>query len=304
MVKIPNSASINIAKFGITHFLRIPFATTQSTPQLLESVQQVSEDPITAVLPRAAWSVPDEIHCSMGPLSLKTPARVKAASDLLLELHRQYNSGFNARSKFNFSRPHIDTLRRLQPLRVRLHGLRAERLVTKNLICNPIEEKPMLCDFINIVDDIFGAEGYVPVNKGGRDVIRPKLMDTRHLKSNVINEKVTLLGKGFTRQPDFDSSIVYSKYKDFPWTATYPLEKLCISELGIKDVWRQGRLVKTGYRDIATVPLPGVSPSDFVPDHPDDLYEKAYKTKRRNMPITGMNIPSSGKPYDSSDYQD
>ncbi len=70
---------VRLAKHRITHFLRIPYATAESTPQIVNAVERLAQDPITAALPRQAWLQPGRFHLGFSSLSLGTPDRVKAA---------------------------------------------------------------------------------------------------------------------------------------------------------------------------------------------------------------------------------
>ena len=87
VVILPKGSISNQKRHGITHFLRIPFATPRSTPQFLQSLRQVSQDPIAAALPRAAWNTPNELYHSFGSLSLGKPGRLDKAIQLLRELN-------------------------------------------------------------------------------------------------------------------------------------------------------------------------------------------------------------------------
>ena len=98
VVVLPRAASIKIREYGITHILRIPFATAKSTPQLLRSIERVAQDPIASALPRLAWNSPDEVHLVTKSLSLKTPSCIKAATRLLNEVTRTYSA-----NSFEFS---------------------------------------------------------------------------------------------------------------------------------------------------------------------------------------------------------
>ena len=114
--------------------------------------------------------------------------------------------------------------------------------------------------------------------------------------TDVVNQKITLRGKGYVRRPKFDASDLVQKYKDFEWTTEFPLERLCMSELGLKDFREDGELVRTGYHDIACVPLPGV-PAHVVDElatrRSNEQHEKAYKTKQRKLPKCPLLIPST-----------
>ncbi|KAL8749546.1 MAG: hypothetical protein Q9184_006767 [Pyrenodesmia sp. 2 TL-2023] len=118
-------------------------------------------------------------------------------------------------------------------------------------------------------------------------------MSTNPLKSKVPVGNPTMRGTGWTRSPNFDASDIHSKYKSFSWTQEFPLEKLCITELGLRDISRKGAFIRTGYRDVACVPLPGVSTSEVTAGHPDKEYKKATKTYTKQKTITPYQIPST-----------
>lgn len=119
-----------------------------------------------------------------------------------------------------------------------------------------------------------------------------RLMSTDYLRSNVLLDSHHLREKGYYRSPYFDASHLLPKYEDFSWTNKFPLEKLCIAELGLKDVFRKGKFVREDYRDIACIPLPGVSATKISARHPDDQYTKAARSMYKNHPRTPLVIPS------------
>lgn len=92
VTRVPARAQFQAFKYGITHFLRIPYATRESTPQLLKSLQQVAEDPIASELPREAWLRPDQLLLGVGLLRLETEERLKGACRLLHEFANRYRS--------------------------------------------------------------------------------------------------------------------------------------------------------------------------------------------------------------------
>lgn len=66
-------------------------------------------------------------------------------------------------------------------------------------------------------------------------------MRTKFFKNDVIEEKKRKKRKGrgkkvkpLPRSPSFDASDLYQKYKDFKWTAEFPLERICISRFGLR----------------------------------------------------------------------
>lgn len=191
-------------------------------------------------------------------------------------------------------------LQRFQRPSITLRGLSETTNPAKDLKCLVLEARPSLHNFGQRVMEIFVSKGYIPAVKGTFRIAGPKLMETSFLGTNIPNTKTTMLGKGYMRWPSFDTSEFYPKYKDFPWSAEFPLKKLCISKTRLKDVWRRQKLIKTGYQDIS-IPLPGVSVDDFSANPPDNYYERACKTKFKNKPGTQLIIPSSGQLYSDED---
>ena len=136
---------------------------------------------------------------------------------------------------------------------VALHGLtspyRGQGLhlqATKALYCQVKEPRPFLIQFRTAVAKIFQDHGLVSATRESV-LLRPiaKLMNTDYLSTNTLNNKPTMKGKGWYRSPCFDASDLHTKYQNFPWTTEFPVEELCLTEMGLKDVLRNGKFVKT-----------------------------------------------------------
>ncbi|KAL8683900.1 MAG: hypothetical protein Q9186_000111 [Xanthomendoza sp. 1 TL-2023] len=257
VVVLPQGSLANILHHGITHFLRIPFATAKSTVQLQDSIERVATDPIAAELPRAAWNAPDEVHFQVSPLSLKTPSRVRAATQLLRDIQLMYTPIRNQGS---------------------------------------VESVPFLWTFRSLVLEHFLTTDLVPVVTSQTDRLGVNIMATRYLSTDIPVQKPTLRGRGFRRRPSFDASDLFQKYQHFEWTGQFGLERLCISELGLKDFSKDGQVVRTGYRDIASVPLPGVSSglvAELLKERSNEEYSRAYKSISKNQPRYPLLIPST-----------
>lgn len=121
------------------------------------------------------------------------------------------------------------------------------------------------------------------------------IMDTSHrLRTDIYIQKSSHTRGGFYLAPEFDASDLHPKYENFPWTGDFPLDKLCISELGPKDIWRDGKVVRTGYRDIACVPLPGVAAVESeTSERSDEEYSPAVFMLPENQPETPSLIRST-----------
>lgn len=189
--------------------------------------------------------------------------------------------------------------------RVSLYGLDenaarpASSKGTLRLACGIREPYPFLTNFHSLVNTTFQSNGPMPSFRRSGGQLSVRIMDLRYSKTDIAHEKITLRGKGYVVSPKFDASDLYQKYKDFSWTTEFPLERLCISEPGIKDFRKNGKLVRTGYRDIASVPLPGVSEdtvADIAAKQSMEQSEKAYKTHSRNFPVCPLVIPSTPTP--------
>lgn len=92
VVLVPWNTLINRHAYGITHFLRIPYATRQSRPQLLESLNRIAQDPIATALPKETWCHPERLHFAIGLLRLKSPERVREACQLLQDISVKYRA--------------------------------------------------------------------------------------------------------------------------------------------------------------------------------------------------------------------
>lgn len=139
----------------------------------------------------------------------------------------------------------------------------------------------------------FEAHGFIPVKTERLPGVKALLMDTAYLRTNVPRENPRR--RAFKR-PRFEATAFYARYKDYPFTTEFPLERICISETGLKDVWRNQVFIRTGYREIAGVPFPGALESECPSSHPDDIYERAAKRFAKNQPILPLLIQSTTSP--------
>lgn len=291
---------MNQKYYGITHFLRIPFATPESTPQFLQSLRHVSQDPIAAALPQAAWKTPNELYQSMGPLSLLKPGRLDGAIRLLRELDMdQIARAIAARSDTdivtNSTCRSSGMVQAVQAPIISLQGLGLipayER--TRELTCDVKGDRRWIEQFKLIVSKIFQDADLIRLSSPMSRPLCLKLMTTKYLRTDEPNTKPTLKGRNAFLQPSFDASDLFAKYRDFKWTTDFPLERLCISELGLKDIVRNGEVVGMGYRDIASVPLPGSVFRGALDGEINDTYKKAAKTIKKSHPVCPLVIPSS-----------
>ena len=185
---------------------------------------------------------------------------------------------------------------------VSLYGLNENLAVptsskgTSYLACGIRESHPFLRNFRTFVDQAFFSKGLMPILPLGANSPTVRILNLNYYPTEIANEKPILRRKGRALAAKFDGSDLYPRYKDFAWTTEFPLERICISELGLKDFRKNGKLVRTGYRDIACAPLPGVSKdtvAEIAAEQSMEQFEKAYKTRPRNFPVYPLLIPST-----------
>ncbi|KAL9032835.1 MAG: hypothetical protein Q9180_006282 [Flavoplaca navasiana] len=166
---------------------------------------------------------------------------------------------------------------------------------TRYLLCQIIESRPFLKRYRSLVLHIFQDKGLIPSTELDEEPsILVNLMDTtRRLR---IHDHKDVQGSERRHCPDFDASDLQSKYGNFSWTGNFELEKLCLSETGHRDVWRDGKFLRTDYRDIACISLPGVKAEAFPPEGNDDEYVPAACTRLKNMPVMPKIISSTATP--------
>lgn len=80
---------------------------------------------------------------------------------------------------------------------------------------------------------------------------------------------------------------LWHKYVDFSWAKDFQLEKLSICEMGLKNVFKHGKKVGTGFREVASVPLPGATTVSTGPELEGETYVPPPKREKwawRNTP--------------------
>ncbi|KAL8992262.1 MAG: hypothetical protein Q9169_007236 [Polycauliona sp. 2 TL-2023] len=279
-----------MVEYGVTHFVRIPYATAESTPQIANATERLARDPIAAALPREAWCTPGQYHLSIMPLSLKTPARVDKALQLLNSLKP------SGAAKMGESKAKL--LERSHPPSVSLYGLRKNKEFPEvgYLGCSVKEPAPFLKAFRALIIETFFGAGLIPVAPPTYRLHHDqeqKMMYMQYLRTTALKDHGQLEGKGYYRSPKFDATHLQPKYEDTQWTDDFPLEKICISEFGLRDLYSNGTLVEGVYRDIAYAPLPGVSASTISAPRSDDEYTKAARRYHSNQPVMPLVIRST-----------
>lgn len=90
VLRLPAGTPVNIQKFRITHFMRIPYATRYSKPQLHQTLERIAHDPIATALPKQCWKHPEQLHFIITGLRLDSTKRVDKACQLLRDISARY----------------------------------------------------------------------------------------------------------------------------------------------------------------------------------------------------------------------
>lgn len=220
MIRLPKG-STGKRKLGLTHFLRVPFATSISTAQLKQSIEEVARDPIAAAMPRIAWNDPDRMHFVIAVLNLKSPDRVNAAVQLLQDLDltqiadriatpfpkyramqsaAQY-SPISDEGTLTSGQAPIVALQGLQDPQRRAHYPHG----TRELRCYVKETRPFLARFRSLLVAEFEKAGFIPFAplQELSGLVACTLMETKYLRKNFWHRKPELGDKQHRLVPDF-----------------------------------------------------------------------------------------------------
>ncbi len=226
----------------LTHFVRISLVTRASLPQILESYGRVQRDTICAVVPTGGFIHPANLHLTIGSLSLPTPSHIEDALGILRStVARQAD----------------------RPLTARVVGI-GNSLVSRN----PRGLAESIRLFSRIEDSTNSLQGFCQeVHRTLRDEgllkLDPLQTDQVPLQTSLINTTRLTRGPAMGKNmrylaPRFDATDIHRKYKDYVMMEGVQLQELHISELGLKKVLYED-VVVAGYRNIATVRLPGTA---------------------------------------------
>lgn len=231
-------------KLNQTHFVRITLVTRASLPQILESYSRIEKDTISAEIPKGAITHPANLHLSIGPLSLPTPSDLEAALEILRSaIARQDDRPFIA---------HVVGIGDSMVSREPRDLSRTLRLYSR--IEDPTNTLHKFCQRVRTTLRDEGLLRLDPLVQSFQIPFHTKLLNTNRLVRDPVKGK----SQKYFLRPRIDATDIHRKYKDFVLTKDVQLEELHISEIGLKKVLYEDVLV-AGYRNIATVPLPGAA---------------------------------------------
>ena len=118
--------------------------------------------------------------------------------------------------------------------------------------------------FCSCLSQEFSAAGLAKKNPLERDVgslrfNQARVIDTKGLKSGIPKTKSTLKHLGLDRVPRIDARDLCEKFGDVVWAKDVHLDRVCISEMIPEEIFEDGQCIGLRYRDIVSIPLPGVT---------------------------------------------
>ena len=94
---------------------------------------------------------------------------------------------------------------------------------------------------------------------GDRAFYQVKVMNAPELGHRGFTFDPTLKKIVRRRAPPFDARAICEKFNDVVWAKGVHLDRICISEIGVKDVIEAGRGKGKVFHDIVSIPLPSVT---------------------------------------------
>ena len=134
-----------------------------------------------------------------------------------------------------------------------------------------------------------GRAGFLVANLGersaGNRLTEPytRLISTKRVFTNADNNNPTLVAAGLKQKLllRFGATELYPKYREFIWAKDVHLEKLSICRTGLRDIYKEDKLVGQGYEEIASVPLPGAPSVSSGPLLEGETFEPPHGSVRR-----------------------
>ena len=257
----------------MTHFLCIPVSTPRSRPKIVSSFRRIMPDPVSSDIPKPGFLYPEELRLTTATMSLKTPEKAVRAVTLLddiglpciverVHVSQTAHSGHDTKDLFSSPSSCFE---------VTMHGLVIRGLDASldrrfrlwAIVFNADNSLQRVCSAI--------TQPFEDAELVAVDPIQTKLapyysynlctpvIDTSKVFSDVPKLKPSLTQRGIFKNKlaIFDASALFEKYYNVVWAENFKLQRLCACEIGLQNIVKGGRLVSRGYREIASVPLPG-----------------------------------------------
>ena len=229
-------------------------------------------DPITRKIPDEAFVWPDTQVLNLGSLSLTSDSEIEAAKRLLGSLDL---SGMLRKIRKRIADRTIPDLPKRSsgahsehPIRVSVIGLESSKHLqnTSKLYSPIINPEEVLFDYSKEIQRRFLESGLMHLDPFQTldPLLHMPILRTDRLHTKEPKTKPSILrqlpeGKVLYKRLRIDTEDLYTKYKNFVWANDLQLERLSIREMGLLNFERGQSKVGQGHREIASVPLPGIS---------------------------------------------
>ena len=256
----------------ITHSISIPLANPVSRAQLDRSRKRLMRDRVTETVPTEAFVRPASQSIGIANISLDAKDRWEYAREILQTLDLETMLQQSRESCW----PAVDTDsgekadRSIRASVVGLKGGHQNLSAIKRLYAPVIDPEDVLPEFLFRIRESLHQAGLLRTHQPNREKlpVHVKIIDTHMLHtSDLINYSDYRDRPGpMPKTLSLDLRSLYEKYKDFPWAENIQLQRISISEVRLQYFRRRGIIFDQGYREIASVPLPGASHVDPAAD--------------------------------------
>lgn len=270
-----------------THFLCIPLVTDKSRPLLESALRRFSQDVRREGIPQAAVRPVGSIHLTIGVMSLPTPDRMEAVTELLKNLEigslltskridqgmrvgRIFSASYSltqayledggkvgilqqsASSAGGLSERPAEAVRNqdLEPIKVSLRSLypMQQSNSTTVLYTSPHDQSELLHLLCTSLHESFTAAGFIVAD-------RPFKMHATVL--NMVYAKQRAHGGRGRRPTPINGDPLLASWKDVEWTDEFELEKIAICKMGAKKSYdASGEVIDESYEEIFSISLP------------------------------------------------
>ncbi len=205
----------NRQRLGLTHFIRIPFATRN--PHLQGSYDRLSQDLVAEGVPQAALPALANLYLNLGQLSLQDGQRIGAACKLLQGLERESWCGISGSPAAGKTRSQPFTMD-LVGVGDSLAGRSARELSSLMTLYTYIYEPTgTLQEFCNGLKSAFIRQGLMipnPDDSIQESVLQTTIARTKFLSSGKQNPKYPWVRD---LVPRFDARALHERYQDVHW---------------------------------------------------------------------------------------
>ena len=269
---------------GVTHFISIPLADPVSRAQLDRSRNLLMRDPVTDTIPTEAFVRPASQSIGIANISLEPVNPLKAARDLLQNLDLEtilQQSREACRSTANTD-PSEKADGPILASVVGLKGPEKNLSTTRALSTLVTDPENVLPEFLFRIRKHLHRAELLRRRQWLREnsPLHVKFLDTCMLHtSGHINDLPEHMPKLLTRTLTVDSTRMYEKYRYFRWAENILLSRISISEMRLQNFQLGGLIVDQGYREIASVALPGASHMDPAADQDGVEFHPAFPVR-------------------------